>query len=58
MNYHNYASGCHRYNNMEVKATKESFVIAWEDNKQKDRTLQNAFLKFKQERKVSDCCAT
>ncbi|XP_065890894.1 protein polyglycylase TTLL10-like isoform X2 [Dysidea avara] len=35
---------------MEAKATNESFVITWEDDKQKNATLQNSFLKFKQER--------
>ena len=45
-------------NNMEAKTTGKSFVIAWEDAKQKNSTLQNAFLKFKQERQVSDKCVT
>ena len=41
-------------NNMENRVNSESFVIAWEDSKTNSVSLQNAFLKFKEERQVRE----
>lgn len=40
---------------MEDRVNSESFVIGWQDNsKTSSVSLQNAFLKFKKERQVSE----